>query len=273
VIKRLVLAGAVAIFCAACSGNSGLTAADTKAGEAGTSGSVSASEPTTSSPATSAEISAAAPCTEADILLVLRRRIGHQVVRTKVVRCQNDYARVNAVPDSSRCPPTCYQQYEAYVRWTGEDWRVVDFGTGIGCEDTTSLPPLPTRIRRACRALGYPQPTVLRTPSFQMPSRNIGCAWSDAAIRCDILSGLKPEPAKQCELDWVGLVLSSEGPPEPNCAGDTVYDRGSPMLAYGDLWHQARLWCESQRSGLLCFNTASNGSFHLSRESWEGGAG
>jgi hypothetical protein len=231
------------------------------------------SEPTTSSPATtSSQISPAAPCGATDIFPAVRRRIGPQVVRVEVVRCQHDYARVNALPDASTCPPTCNETYEVYLRWTGTRWQVVDFGTGIECEDTTTLPPLPALIRRACRALGYPQPTISTTPTFQMPSRNIGCALTGHLLRCDILSGLKPEPKRPCELDWVGIVLPPDGPAEPNCAGDTVYDAAAPTLAYGEMWHGAGFWCESQPSGLLCVNPRSErGSFSLSREQWEVG--
>ena len=41
---------------------------------------------------------------------------------------------------------------------------------------------------------------------FQMPSRNIHCAYippaagSRGALRCDILSGLRPEPKSACQL-------------------------------------------------------------------------
>jgi hypothetical protein len=174
----------------------------------------------------------------------------------------------------------CYETYEVYVRWTGGRWHVVDFGTGIECEDTTTLPPLPAPISRACRALGYPRPTILTTPSFQMPSRNIGCALSERVLRCDILSGLNPEPKRPCELDWVGLVLPPDGPAEPNCAGDTIYDAGAPTLAYGEIWHDPRsnrrgIWCESRPTGLDCFDQSRSEQgpfgFSLSRERWEGG--
>jgi hypothetical protein len=241
--------------------------------QAATSRPPATSEPATSSPVTtSSQIRPAAPCGAADIFPAVRRRIGPQVVRVEVVRCQHDYVRVNALPDTSPCPPTCNETYEVYLRWTGTRWQVVDFGTGIECEDTTTLPPLPALIRRACRALGYAQPTISTTPTFQMPSRNIACALTAHLLRCDILSGLKPEPKRPCELDWVGIVLPPDGPAEPNCAGDTVYDAAAPTLAYGAMWHGASFWCESQPSGLLCVNPRSErGSFSLSRESWEAG--
>jgi len=267
-VKLLFVSGALllAVFATRCAG--GTETASQPAGSGPT-----ASEPTISTPATSSsEMRPKAPCGAADIFPAVRSRIGPQVVRIEILRCRSDYARVTAIPDKSVCPPRCYETYEAYVRWTGERWHVVDFGTGIECEDTTTLPPLPAPISRACRALGYLQPTIVTTSAFQMPSRNIGCALSGKVLRCDVLSGLTPEPKRPCELDWVGLVLPPDRPAEPNCAGDTVYDPGAPTLAYGEMWHGAGFWCESQPSGLLCVNPRSErGSFLLSRERWEGG--
>jgi hypothetical protein len=103
-----------------------------------------------------------------------------------------------------------------------------------------------------------------------MPSRNIGCALTGSELRCDIVSGLRPEPERTCELDWVGLELPADSATRPNCAGDTIYDPSAPILAYGDMWHRGRFWCESQRTGLLCLNP-TGGSFQLARERWEGG--
>jgi hypothetical protein len=187
---------------------------------------------------------------------LLQQKLGPSIVKADLVRCRNGYARVNAVPDASICPPTCLETKEAYLRWMSGRWEMVDFGTGIECEDTGTLPPLPTPIRRACRALGYVEPTIVHSRTFQMPSRNIGCALIGTALRCDIRSGLKPEPEHPCELDWVGLLLPADGPVEPNCAGDTVYEEGAPTLAYGDIWHREDFWCQSLEAGLLCFNPA-----------------
>ena len=234
---------------------------------AGTTGAPTRTNPAaTSTSAAPARVS----CAPAAIVPVLKRRLGAQIVRADVVRCRKSYARVNAVPDASSCPPNCFQQLEAYLHWTHGQWVIVDSGSGIECEDTTTLPPLPLADRRACRALGYPQPTIMNASTFQMPSRNIGCAMAERLLRCDILSGLKPEPRRRCELDWVGLLLPASGPAHPNCAGDTVYDAGAPILAYGEMWHRASLWCESQPSGLVCSNPRDprGGSFGLSRENW-----
>jgi hypothetical protein len=108
---------------------------------------------------------------------------------------------------------------------------------------------------------------ALATPRFQLPSKNIGCVLEDDVLRCDILSGLSPEPEGACELDWVGLVLRAEGPTEPSCAGDTAYDEAAPTLAYGESWARNGLTCAAEQSGLTCTNEAGH-SFTLARAGW-----
>ena len=92
-----------------------------------------------------------------------------------------------------------------------------------------------------------PEPTVstsapaLKTPTFQMPSKNIGCATSEGVLVCDILSGLKPEPKQKCELDWTGMEMERLGPSQPRCAGDTAYVQSAPVLQYGSYLEPRRL--------------------------------
>ena len=102
---------------------------------------------------------------------------------------------------------------------------------------------------------------------FQMPSHNVGCGLNSGVLRCDILSGLDPEPTKACELDWTGVVLETQGAAQPECAGDTVYDSSSPVLQYGETWSREGLTCLSLESGLECRNNGGHG-FKLARASW-----
>jgi hypothetical protein len=82
-----------------------------------------------------------------------------------------------------------------------------------------------------------------------------------------LLSGLRPAPKRQCDGDWTGASMSVNGPAGPTCAGDTVYDRRAPILAYGRTWTLARLSCVSRATGLTCRNRDGHG-FFLSRERW-----
>ena len=111
--------------------------------------------------------------------------------------------------------------------------------------------------------------TDLSTRRFQTPSGNIHCLMQDGGLlRCDILSGLNPEPDKKCELDWVGLLLPRAKTARPNCAGDTVADQSAPVLQYGERWERRGRRCVSKRSGLYC-QSFGGWHFKLSREDWD----
>jgi hypothetical protein len=102
---------------------------------------------------------------------------------------------------------------------------------------------------------------------FRMPSRNVACLLSTGPteLRCDILSGLKPKPrGRTCELDWTGFFMRPTGQAAPNCAGDTVYDKRAPILAYGRVWRRAGFTCYSRTTGLRCQNRSGHG-FVLAR--------
>ncbi|MEA2435425.1 MAG: hypothetical protein QOG54_2882 [Actinomycetota bacterium] len=109
---------------------------------------------------------------------------------------------------------------------------------------------------------------ALRSRAFQTPSGNIGCLLAGGHLRCDILSGLNPEPNRPCELDWTGLSIGREARARPVCAGDTVFDRNSPVLNYGEKWRRGGIVCVSRQSGLRCHNNFDHG-FFLSRDDWE----
>jgi hypothetical protein len=185
-----------------------------------------------------------------------------EIVEAKVQRCRDGFAQVFAVPDPDVCKPGkgfCYETEQVFLEFEDGAWAIATSGTGIACGSETDA-----EIVRICRGLGYPD---LATPSFQTPSRNIGCLLGGGVLRCDILSGLNPEPETACELDWVGLVLGRNGPAEPQCAGDTVYDQHAPTLAYGGTWRRSGFACASSESGLRCTSPMGE-SFKLAREGW-----
>jgi Family of unknown function (DUF6636) len=134
--------------------------------------------------------------------------------------------------------------------------------TGASRTETTALTvtvePLPT--------ITTSQP-ALRSRTFQMPSKNIGCATSEGVLVCDVLSGLKPEPKRKCEVDWTGMEMERLGPAQPRCAGDTAYDQSAPVLEYGTSWSRDGFTCASQENGVQCLNQEKHG-FLLSRETW-----
>ena len=121
----------------------------------------------------------------------------------------------------------------------------------------------------AATAQSRPQAFV----TFQMPSKNIGCGYlsglGPAVLRCDIRSGLKPEPRSRCELDWTGISMGG-GAARPTCAGDTVFTPGARVLAYGTVWKRGGFTCLSSRIGLSCANRVGHG-FFLAKERWQVG--
>ena len=109
-----------------------------------------------------------------------------------------------------------------------------------------------------------------RLESFQTPSRNIACGYLSGPdyLRCDIRSGLRPEPRRACELDWTGLSMGAGGRAGATCAGDTVADPRARVLAYGRAWARDGFTCLSARIGLMCTNRVGHG-FFLSKERWQ----
>jgi hypothetical protein len=107
-------------------------------------------------------ISAEASCGAQVFLPVLKQEFDNEakklrIVRADVKRCRNDYAQVFAVPDDSVCQPGigyCYDSEQVLLDWSGGEWRILTYGTGITCEEP-GFETVPV-IRRVCRALGYP---------------------------------------------------------------------------------------------------------------------
>jgi hypothetical protein len=102
---------------------------------------------------------------------------------------------------------------------------------------------------------------------FVMPSRNIACLYAGGTLRCDLLSGLNPEPQQPCDFDWGGTQLDANGSAKPSCISDTIAGEVTAVLAYGQKWQGHGISCLSDESGLRCENGAGHG-FFLSRESW-----
>lgn len=110
----------------------------------------------------------------------------------------------------------------------------------------------------------------VRWRSFQTPSGNIHCryepdsAFYKAFLRCDILSGVQPEPSGDCELDWTGAYVERRRRAHWLCGGDTVADGGNRVLGYGEVWKRNGIRCVSRETGLRCENRSDHG-FKLSR--------
>jgi hypothetical protein len=125
----------------------------------------------------------------------------------------------------------------------------------------------------AVLALALATPAQAILVQFRTPTSNIGCVYSSEPgrtgpyLRCDILSGLKPKPARPrgCTLDWTfGFQMNRTGRARTVCAGDTAVDRHAKVLRYGHKWSDGGFSCTSRRTGLRCRNRSGHG-FFLSR--------
>jgi hypothetical protein len=121
-------------------------------------------------------------------------------------------------------------------------------------------------------ALAAAGPAEAKVAFLRTPSGNIGCYYqsSPAYLRCDILSGLKPRPARpaSCDLEWGdSLTLAKKGRARLVCHGDTVFDPSAKVLRYGTTWTAGPYACISRTTGLTCENAVGHG-FFMSRQRW-----
>jgi pimeloyl-ACP methyl ester carboxylesterase len=113
---------------------------------------------------------------------------------------------------------------------------------------------------------------------FWLPSRNIACQYVELSdrdtLRCDIMSGLAPEPDEPCNGGggWFALYLEDRGPAIPICPGDSVvygdFADSGPVLDYGRTWRRGELGCRAEETGLECWSQRGHG-FRLARSGWE----
>lgn len=113
--------------------------------------------------------------------------------------------------------------------------------------------------------VGAPASAAHHSKAFVMPSRNIACLYDSGKIRCDIYSGLKPEPKKACKYFWKGVELDGKGKASFLCIIDTIQVPNAPVLHHGQTWSRGSIVCTSSVRGLRCHNDSGHG-FFLSRE-------
>jgi Family of unknown function (DUF6636) len=131
----------------------------------------------------------------------------------------------------------------------------------------------PIAVIAATLVCAHADASVTKFEVFRTPSGNIACGYlsrlgsTPASLRCDIRSGLRPEPRRRCELDWTGLGLGRIGRSYTVCAGDTVALPRARVLGYGATWRRNGFVCRSARAGLTCSNRSGHG-FFLARDRW-----
>ena len=101
-----------------------------------------------------------APCTAPAILPVVAAEleaaagVALPIVAVDLQQCRNGYARVFAVPDSSRCSDpggACVENEQVFLADHGGQWSYLTSGTWIACQADDDQSPA---LLAACRALG-----------------------------------------------------------------------------------------------------------------------
>ena len=144
----------------------------------------------------------------------------------------------------------------------GDSTTVVKTVTEQGSQSTT------TATSSSVAAAAKP----VHLKQFQSPSHNIGCYLSKqqgGSVRCDIRehSWTAPPKPAYCDVDWGGgLQVGSKRRGSIVCAGDTVLDPGSRVLAYGKTSMVGPVECRSSEAGIRCSNIATAHGFFVSRQ-------
>lgn len=164
----------------------------------------------------------------------------------------------------------------ANVRAVAVAFAVVFVAACGGSHSTTSNSGASSGAPTASSVAPTSYPTTTLKPAFVgkghvfflSPSKNIGCALSETAVRCDIHDRVwtpPPRPAS-CELDFgQGVTIVGTSPASMTCAGDTVIV-GDAVLDYGSVVTRGDFECRSETAAMRCRNVKSNHSFSLSRE-------
>jgi len=91
--------------------------------------------------------------------------------------------------------------------------------------------------------------------------------------RCDLRQRSWSPPArpKSCPnvVDFgQGLIVSSSGPGQLVCAGDTALDPSAPTLPYGTDTVVGGFRCASRTTGMTCTNASDGHGFFIARETY-----
>ena len=107
---------------------------------------------------------------------------------------------------------------------------------------------------------------------FRSPSNNIHCMFDDFGapryLRCDIyqIDNRHPPRPRSCDGDWgQAFSITEDGVVgQRMCYTDAIKSEQWPILEYGANWQQQGFTCQSEQTGVTCFNVKRHG-FTLSR--------
>lgn len=150
-----------------------------------------------------------------------------------------------------------------------------------GCGHTTKTvtvgnPPAPASPAGATtttNATAKPTGPVVHLSAFRSPTGNIGCMLAGGQARCDIERRSWSPPSRPTSCPTMvdfgqGLEMQATGAPRFVCAGDTVRDPKSPVLAYGTTSMSGAFECVSASNGVTCTRPADGHGFFLSIQTY-----
>ncbi|GIE93625.1 DUF6636 domain-containing protein [Paractinoplanes rishiriensis] len=135
-----------------------------------------------------------------------------------------------------------------------------------GCTTPAASEPPAGAAPSARAGFGGPDPAEsVDEVVFRTPSKNIACALSPSAVRCDILRKDWQPPSKpaDCELDWGNGAHIRAGEAALTCSGDTVLGEATTTLEYGKAYRSGTVRCDSESSGLTCKDEKTGRGFTL----------
>lgn len=80
-------------------------------------------------------------------LLASQLEPGGEIDRVEITDCDGGFARALVIPVADNL-----ESQQVFLRSSGSDWEIIDFGTGIGCDEGDVV----SEVAEACEALDLP---------------------------------------------------------------------------------------------------------------------
>ncbi|GAA0570566.1 hypothetical protein GCM10010172_63740 [Paractinoplanes ferrugineus] len=134
-----------------------------------------------------------------------------------------------------------------------------------GCDRSDGTP---SHAPSARAGFGDPTAPAVRDVDeamFRTPSKNIYCALTRSAVRCDIGEKKWTLPAKaaDCDFDWGNGLYLDHGAAGLTCAGDTLLNSSTETLEYGTAIRSGTVRCTSESTGLRCEDEKTTRGFTM----------
>jgi uncharacterized protein DUF6636 len=138
--------------------------------------------------------------------------------------------------------------------------------TGCDPGGAGSAPPPSAHAGFGGPTTGSPTVADVDEAMFRTPSKNIFCALTRSAVRCDIAQNKWTLPTKpaDCELDWGNGAYIDRGKAGFTCTGDTLLGTATETLEYDHALRSGDVLCTSESTGLTCKDEKTGRGFTMS---------